>query len=89
MFCLTNYLNSKMDQLDGLDIAATSYTKMMRYYYDHEILGMEKIPSSGAALLVWYHGVNPVDYVALVARLYLRYSTILHIMSPYSIIVYI
>ena len=59
-------LNRRLEQ------AATSLTNITEYYYDHEVLGMEKIPSSGAAILVYYHGVFLVDYVALVARIFLR-----------------
>ena len=46
-------------------------------YYDHEIHGMDKIPRSGGALLVYYHGALPVDYMALVSRIYLRNISIL------------
>ena len=68
------YLSSKLDQLKKMDLAtiATALSNLTKYYYGHEIVGLEKIPSEGAALLVYYHGVLPVDYVALVARLYLR-----------------
>ena len=59
-------------KVGGLDLAAIALTNMTRLYYHHEIKGLEKIPSSGAAILVYYHGVVLVDYVALVARLYMR-----------------
>ena len=68
------YLSSKLDQLKKMDLTtiATALSNLTKYYYGHEIVGLEKIPREGAALLVYYHGVLPVDYVALVARLYLR-----------------
>ena len=61
-----------MTNMTGLDLTAKALTKMTRIYYSHQVEGMEKIPSTGAAILVWYPGVVPIDYVALVARLYLR-----------------
>ena len=61
-----------MSQINGLDLTAHALTNMTRLYYSHQIKGMEKIPSSGGAILVWYHGIVPIDYVALVAQLYLR-----------------
>ena len=41
-------------------------------YLRQEIEGLENIPKEGAALLVWYHGPVPVDYIGLVARIYKR-----------------
>ena len=58
--------------MKGLDLTAQALSQLTRLYYNHEVQGMEKIPSKGAAILVWYHGVVPIDYMALVSRLYLR-----------------
>ena len=69
---VNNYLSSKLDQLEGLDLTAHTLANITRSYYDHQIQGMEKIPSNKAAILVYYHGVIPVDYMALVSRLYIR-----------------
>ena len=69
---VNNYLSNKLGQLEGLDLTAHTLTNITRSYYDHQIKGMEKIPSNKAAILVYYHGVIPVDYVALVSRLYIR-----------------
>ena len=69
---VNNYLSSKLDQLEGLHLTAHTMSNLTRSYYDHQIKGMEKIPSNKAAILVYYHGVIPVDYVALVSRLYIR-----------------
>ena len=72
MMRLNDYLSSKLDQLEGLDVTAHTLANITRSYYDHQIKGMEKIPSNKAAILVYYHGVIPVDYIALVSRLYIR-----------------
>ena len=58
--------------MKGLDLTAQALSQLTRLYYNHEVQGMEKIPSKGPAILVWYHGVVPIDYMALVSRLYLR-----------------
>ena len=34
----------------------------------HEVIGFEKIPDSGAALLIYYHGAIPIDLYYVVAR---------------------
>merc|ERR1711971_58395 len=73
-----NSLQFNMSQMNGLDLTAHALSNMTRYYYSHQIKGMEKIPSEGGAILVWYHGVVPIDYVALVARLYLRDRRMIH-----------
>ena len=67
-----------MSEMNGFDLTAQALSNMTRYYYNHQIQGMEKIPSTGGAILVWYHGVVPIDYVALVARLYLRDGRMVH-----------
>ena len=77
MLSLTNYLRTKLDQFEGLEMTATILDNITKYYYDHEIHGMHKIPRNGAALLVYYHGAIPVDYMALVSRIYLRNISIL------------
>ena len=43
----------------------------MGLWHSHTILGLENIPSHGGAVIVWYHGPVPVDYLGLVARIYL------------------
>ena len=67
-----------MTNMTGLDLTAKALTKMTRIYYSHQVEGMEKIPSNGAAILVWYHGAVPIDYIALVSRLYLRDARMVH-----------
>ena len=65
-----------LNMLNGLDLTAQALTQMTRIYYSHQVEGMEKIPSNKAAILVYYHGVIPVDYMALVSRLYIRDSDV-------------
>ena len=37
-----------------------------------DIIGFEKIPSSGGALLVFYHACIPIDYIGLMMKIYLE-----------------
>lgn len=37
-------------------------------WYGYEVVGMENIPTDGPALVVYYHGVIPVDYYYLNSR---------------------
>ena len=59
-------------------ILANFWAKYTSLVHDHRVFGMENIPSSSGALLVWYHGPVPVDYMGLVSRLYLRDGRLVH-----------
>ena len=59
-------------------ILANFWAKYTSLVHDHRVLGMENIPKSSGALLVWYHGPVPVDYIGLVSRLYLRDGRLVH-----------
>ena len=43
--------------------------------------GFENIPSSGAALIIYYHGVLPVDFYYVTAALELERSQQVHIVG--------
>ena len=37
----------------------------------YEIIGLEKIPDNGSALLVYYHGALPIDMYYIIAKMLL------------------
>ena len=80
----SKYLSAKLEKPEtiavnrALAIICKMWTTITTYYHDHQIEGLEKIPSRSAAILVWYHGVVPIDYIALVSRLYLRDGRMVH-----------
>ena len=80
----SRYLSKKLDKPEepsvrrALAIISKIWINITRYYHDHEIKGLEKIPSQSSAVLVWYHGVVPIDYLALVSQLYLRDGRMVH-----------
>ncbi|XP_040065982.2 transmembrane protein 68 isoform X1 [Ixodes scapularis] len=41
-------------------------------WHSYEVQGLENIPESGSALLVYYHGAIPIDYYYLLATCYLH-----------------
>ncbi len=43
-----------------------------RTYFNYEVVGLDNIPSEGGALLVYYHGAIPMDYIFLSCELLLR-----------------
>ena len=59
-------------------ILANFWAKYTSLWHDQRVMGMENIPSNSAAILVWYHGPVPVDYIGLLARLYLRDGRLVH-----------
>lgn len=48
-------------------LAAGHWKLFSRLWHGHQIIGSESLPSSGPALLLFYHGALPVDYYFLVA----------------------
>ena len=80
----SKYLSAKLEKPEtilvnrALAIICNMWSTLTAYYHDHQIRGLDNIPSRSAAILVWYHGVVPVDYIALVSRLYLRDGRMVH-----------
>ena len=48
------------------------------FWHGYEVVGLEKIPDTGPALLVYYHGALPLDYYYLVAKFLLHKHRIIH-----------
>jgi len=74
----SKYLSKRLEKPEtplinrALAILANFWSKYADVYHDHKVFGLEHIPTNGPAILVWYHGPIPVDYISLVAKLYLR-----------------
>ena len=51
---------------------AMLWTSYLSLWHNHSIVGIHNIPTKGPGLIVWYHGPIPVDYIGLVARIYLE-----------------
>ena len=43
-----------------------------RFLHSWTITGLDLLPREGPALVVYYHGVVPVDYIYLVAAVYMK-----------------
>lgn len=48
------------------------------YYAGYEVEGLENIPESGPALLIYYHGALPIDMYYVIAKLLLYKHRLLH-----------
>jgi len=46
--------------------------------HGHEVFGRENIPDTGPALILYYHGAVPVDYIYLVADTFIQKKRVLH-----------
>jgi len=74
----SKYLSKRLEKPEtavvnrALAILANFWSKYADIFHGHKVYGMEKIPNNTAAILVWYHGPVPVDYMSLIAKLYLR-----------------
>ena len=62
----------------SLTLVANMWSQVLNVVHDHQVYGMENIPSNTAALLVWYHGPVPMDYIGLVTKIYLRDGRLVH-----------
>ena len=50
---------------------------IIQIYHGQEWFGFENIPDGGA-LIIYYHGVVPVDYFGLIAEMWLREKKVVH-----------
>ena len=66
-----NYLKIFLDKLIILTII------IIQIYHGQEWFGFENIPDGGA-LIIYYHGVVPVDYFGLIAEMWLREKKVVH-----------
>lgn len=41
---------------------------MFYYFPGYEMVGIEKIPTEGPALLIYYHGTIPIDFYYIIAK---------------------
>ena len=71
-FSLAIILICDLFKINGYDIVAQVWGFYLRNYHQQTFTGIAHIPKEGAAMLVWYHGPIPVDYMGLVAELYRR-----------------
>ena len=51
---------------------AGSWVESAQNFFGHRISGFDKIPATGGAVLVYYHGAIPIDYMLLVCHVLLR-----------------
>jgi len=58
----------------GRDCISGAWKIVMRVWHGQEFRGFENIPSRGGALVVWFHGVIPVDYFGLIAEIQLKHG---------------
>lgn len=49
-----------------------------RIWHGHEIVGLERLPESGAAMLIYYHGALPIDFYYVMAKCLLDRRRQLH-----------
>ena len=47
-------------------------------WHSYEVEGLENIPDSGPALLIYYHGAIPIDYYYLNAKVILYKNRLMH-----------
>ena len=69
----TFYILSFLDNAPNYLVGCIIHKRCTRdTYLLYDIIGFEKIPSSGGALLVFYHACIPIDYIGLMMKIYLE-----------------
>jgi len=62
----------------GREAVATLWDAHAWLWHGYELRGLEHLPATGGALLVYYHGAMPVDYYYLVNRIFLTKEVMVH-----------
>lgn len=62
----------------GREIVSALWDAQGWIWHGYEAIGLENIPESGPALIVYYHGALPVDYYYLVAKVLLTRGRVIH-----------
>ena len=50
------------------------YNMSYIYFVGYEIVGLDQIPNTGPALLIYYHGAIPIDFYYIMAKVILYKS---------------
>jgi len=79
---LMRRLTEAFDERDilkaGRNIVAAIWDAQGWFWHGYEVIGLEKIPETGPALIVYYHGALPLDYYYLVAKMVLLKHRVIH-----------
>jgi len=78
VFWVVIKLNNKTLQVWTQKVVCWYWKLFSQLWHGHEIIGRENIPSSGPALLLYYHGAIPIDYYYLVADTFIKKGRIIH-----------
>lgn len=62
----------------GRKVVAAIWDAHGRIYHGYEVTGMENLPESGPALIVFYHGAIPIDMYYFLARVYLQRNRLVY-----------
>lgn len=47
-------------------------------WHGYDVVGLENLPTSGPALIIYYHGAIPIDMYYFVARVYLKRERLIY-----------
>ena len=84
LITFSKYLSERLKKPEGpaikraLAIIANTWSTFTSFYHNQTFEGLEHIPKNTGALLVWYHGPVPVDYIGLMAKIYKRDGRIIN-----------
>ncbi|XP_036224893.1 DGAT1/2-independent enzyme synthesizing storage lipids isoform X3 [Bactrocera oleae] len=62
----------------GRKLVAALWDAHARIYHGYEVIGMENIPETGPALIVYYHGAIPIDMYYLNSRIILQKDRLIY-----------
>ena len=75
IFLICEYLS---DHSTACSIVSTMWTSYTSFWHGQTFTGLGNIPKTGGAIIVWYHGPMPVDYLGLIAEVLRRDGRIIH-----------
>eukprot|EP00092_Neocalanus_flemingeri_P026064 GFUD01028249.1.p1 GENE.GFUD01028249.1~~GFUD01028249.1.p1 ORF type:complete len:554 (-),score=127.64 GFUD01028249.1:124-1785(-) len=56
----------------AFSMVAKMWSSYTSFWHGQTFVGMDNIPREGPAVIVWYHGPMPVDYLGLIAEVFNR-----------------
>ena len=60
--------------LRGISHSVFMLKYLLNFLAGYEIIGLERIPNSGPALMIYYHGAIPIDFYYIMAKVILYKS---------------
>lgn len=70
--------NKSLAMSKACSMVSSMWSSYISFWHGQTFTGLENIPETGGAVIVWYHGPMPVDYFGLIAEVFKRDGRIIN-----------